>query len=207
MIPPSTNLPFTPHLRVGALAWVTDPTGVGIFDAPQGKSIARLSRGYVVEIINGPEMKRYTAGGRTFDIVRWQVFSPRREGDDRRPVTGWAGEGEIAAGAPAALPVLWFQELAATWVCPGADYGTNLEHGWEVFVTQHGDKLALRDKPTIHGSAVKQRFKAGDILPVRSGYVCADRMIWWPVGLSGAVTGQWCSEGDAGGYLLAPLEV
>jgi hypothetical protein len=186
---------------------VTDPAGVGIFDAAQGKSIARLARGYVVEIIGGPEVKRYTQAGLARDIIRWQVFSPRREGDDRRPITGWIGEGEIAAGIPTAQPAYWLQELVATWVCPDADYGSNLGDRWEVFVTQHGDGLALRDKPMIHDSAVKQRFKAGDILPVRSGYVCADRMIWWPVGLSGAVTEQWCSEGDAGGYLLAPLEV
>lgn len=52
-----TNLPFTPHLRIGALAWVADPAGVGIFDTPQGKSIARISHGYVVAIIGGPEVK------------------------------------------------------------------------------------------------------------------------------------------------------
>jgi hypothetical protein len=164
----SSNLPFASRLHIGALAWVTDPTGVGIFDTSQGKRIARLSRGYVVEIIGGPEVKRYTQDSQARDIIRWQVFSPRREGDDRRPVTGWVGEGEIAAGIPTAQPTYWFQELAATWVCPDADYGTNLGNQWEVFVTQHGDQLALRDQPTIHGSTVRQRLAAGDILPMRA---------------------------------------
>ena len=202
-----SKLPFATRLRLGALVSVTEPTGVGIFDTAQGALIARLSHGYVVEIIGGPEVKYYPRDGQTYGIIRWQVFSPRREPDDRRLITGWIGEGEIATNAVGAQPVYWLQELAAGWVCSDSPYGTTLGQSSEAFVTQHGDGLALRNRPTIKGSIVKQQFRAGEILPVRAGYKCADGMIWWPIGLSGAVTEQWCSEGDANGYLLAPLEV
>ena len=203
----SSALPFTSRLRVGALAWVTDPSGVGIFNNPRGKVDYRLSRGYVVEITGGPAVKQYLKNGKSYKIIRWEVHSPRTEGNVRQWVKGWVGEGEVAAGEPAAQPVYWLQEIAATWVCTDAYHGTNLSNAREVFVTQHGNGLQLRDGPALNGTTVKQEFAAGKILPVRLRYECADHMVWWSVGLSGAATPQWCSEMDDAGYLLAPLEV
>ena len=56
----SSGLPFVTRLRLGALASVIEPTGVGIFDTAPDTKNARIAVNYVVEIIGGPQVRNAT---------------------------------------------------------------------------------------------------------------------------------------------------